>query len=47
MKTFPVEPELLHADGHTDGHDETNNRWDLRSSGILRIVDRLFRNVST
>jgi len=27
MKIRPVGAELLHADGQTDRHDETNNRF--------------------
>jgi len=27
MKISPVEAELFHADGQTDGHDEANSRF--------------------
>jgi hypothetical protein len=27
MKIHPVGAELLHADGHKDGHDEANSRF--------------------
>jgi hypothetical protein len=27
MKILPVETELFHADGQTNGHDEANSRF--------------------
>jgi len=27
MKILPLEAELFHADGRTDGHDEVNSRF--------------------
>jgi len=27
MKILPMEAELLHTDGRTDGHDESNCRF--------------------